>query len=306
MDKVKTNAWPTSALFLLRSLTRKIAKYIHNKKALYLLRKILPKPTTTVSVHDFDGDLSISLSLNEHMQSQIFWYGKYNHDIADILDQILQEGMCVIDAGANIGEVSLLAANRVGKTGRVLSIEPVDDIADRLETNINLNGFENIKVLRTAVGEQRGNLPIYRPSSIGRDQTINEGIGSLYKGDTSKQREQAGLVTVERLDDIAINNHVSRVDLIKIDIEGAELPALRGAEQILKAYKPLLIIEILEDTAQSAGYSRRDIIDYLADLGYSFKAILTKGRTRSISSELNPAITDILCIPSSGNDGKYT
>jgi len=87
------------------------------------LRKAFAGADRKITIDDFDGSLTIDLRLNEHLQSQIFWYGYYSRDIVMTMDRILTPGMVVFDVGANIGEISLCAARRVGSEGGVYSFD---------------------------------------------------------------------------------------------------------------------------------------------------------------------------------------
>ncbi len=78
------------------------------------LRKFFARNQDCVTVTDYDGDMTATLCLNEHMQSQIFWYGYYSRDIVLLLDKTLKPGMVAVDVGANIGEITMAAAKRVG------------------------------------------------------------------------------------------------------------------------------------------------------------------------------------------------
>jgi hypothetical protein len=89
------------------------------------LRRLFRHAHGTARIHDFDGDLTIDLSLSEHMQRRLFWMGYYNREIVALLDRIVRPRMVFIDVGANIGEITLVAAKRVGTSGRVISFEPL-------------------------------------------------------------------------------------------------------------------------------------------------------------------------------------
>src|SRR5579863_2846250 len=94
-----------------------------------------------VAVSDFDGDLRMELDLGEHMASQVFWFGYYSRDLLQALDRLLKPGDVFLDVGANIGEVSLFAAKRVGRAGRVTAFEPIPDLARKLRSHARVNGF---------------------------------------------------------------------------------------------------------------------------------------------------------------------
>lgn len=89
---------------------------------------------------------------------------------------------------------------------------------------------------------------------------------------------------------------MDRIDVIKIDIEGSELPCLLGGLRTLERFKPKLIIEVQDSTARMAGYESRDILDFLSPLGYSFFSIGNGGRLLRIGPDGLASFQNVLCI----------
>lgn len=223
----------------------------------------------TVPISDFDDDLAVDLRLSEHMQRRIFWLGYYNLLLVPFLKTFLRPGMTFIDVGANIGEISLVAAKLVGRSGRVIAFEPIDRIADELQMNVRRNQLGQISIVRVGLSDTHGQrLPIYSSSGQGNLADKNDGLGSLYGAATGASPLQ--VIDITTLDTWIDEHPVDRVDMIKIDIEGAELPCLQGARRTLQRFKPVLIVEIQDTTAMTAGYRATDILDLLSGFGYSF------------------------------------
>lgn len=269
-----------------------------------LLRRYFISAEGVAPVDDFDGDLSIDLRLSEHMQSRMFWVDYYNRDIVALFDKQLQPGMVVVDVGANIGEITLVAAKRIGVTGRVIAFEPVDAIAQVLEENIRRNAFDNVTVVRAGLADTCGSAPIF--ASYGQSDTgkENHGLGSLYGGvDDGPALQTIRLTT---LDAYFQEHPIHRLDLIKIDIEGAELPCLRGAAGTIERFKPLVIIEIQAQSATAAGYRQADILDYLTQFGYAFHKIGRNGQLRAVSAASLADYQNVLCVPGSINEAPVT
>ncbi len=289
------SSWRVAHLLTLRRLTLALVAAPGGERCLHLGRRVLPKPDAPITIADFDGDLKMTLRLTEHMQSLIFWKGGYNRDLARLLDRILRPGMTVIDAGANVGEITLLAAKRVAPDGVVVAFEPVREIAEALNANLAANGFTHVVVKMMALSDAEGELPIYRANRPIRDGTINDGMGSLFIGD--RGREKAGTIPVSTLDRQIAGLGLTKVDLIKMDIEGAELPALRGAEALLRRDRPVLIIEVQEEAARAGGYTTADLFAHLAQLGYGFETIRDDGGTRPLDPERLESFQNVLCVP---------
>lgn len=254
-----------------------------------------------VEVEDFDGFAHISLDLSEHMQRRIFWMDYYNREIVALLDRVLKPGMVVVDVGANIGEISIVAARRVGDGGYVLAFEPMTVLAHVLEKNLSSNKLSSARVVQMGLSDTIGEFPIYSSCGQGDEGDIHEGLGSLY-GDPARDK-LVQVISVTTLDSYISGNPVRRLDVIKIDIEGAELPCLRGAMETLRKFKPLLIIEVQELSASIAGYESRDILRFLEPLGYEFYRIGRRGLLTQIGVDGLVDYQNIACI---FPDGKQT
>lgn len=261
-----------------------------------LLRRLFRHARGAVLVTDFDGDLSIELQLSEHMQRRIFWMGYYSESIACLLNNMLKPGMTVLDVGANVGEITLLAGKRVGAQGKVFAFEPIDAIARQLTRHVQMNHLNHVSVEQCALGDViNDDMPIY--SSCGQEiDDENNGLGSLYGGDE-------GAVALQRIRMTTMDMWlearpaIQRIDLIKIDIEGAELACLHGARQALKRFKPNIIVEIQDFSAARAGYRPADILDFLSDLGYAFHRIDPEGALTPLTSANLRDFQNVLCTP---------
>jgi FkbM family methyltransferase len=261
-----------------------------------LLRRSFRYARGTYNVNDFDGDLSVELRLSEHMERRIFWMGYYNKEIVALLNTLLREGMVVVDVGANIGEISMVCAKRVGPKGRVIAFEPIDEIADELQRNIERNNLHQVVLARTGLSDAiLEQVPIFASCGQRGHGDEHRGLGSLY----GQAAEGAPLQTINvtTMDAYLAANPVARVDIIKVDIEGAELPFLRGAEWTLKNFKPLLIVEVQEKSAAAAGYRAVDILEFLSDLGYTFARIGRHGRLSPLRSAGLAEYQNVLCTP---------
>lgn len=127
----------------------------------------------------------------------------------------LKRGDVFVDVGANCGAFSLFAARLVGGEGRVIAIEPMPEMAERMRFNVATNGFSNIDIFETAVGPQSGSATLYV------DETAR-GHSSMAPIDGYTRTT----VPISTLKSIVENSGVGRIDALKIDIEGFEDRAL--------------------------------------------------------------------------------
>ncbi|UYB53343.1 FkbM family methyltransferase [Xanthomonas sp. AM6] len=258
-----------------------------------IMRRAFRHHRAIVSVDDFDGTMSMDLSLTEHMQRRIFWMGYYSQGIVATLDWLLKPGMVFIDVGANIGEITLVAAKRVGQSGRVVSFEPVDALADRLCDHVSRNALRNVTVVRKGLSSQSGFAPIFSSCGQGDAGDEHHGLGSLF-GSRAHDRELQE-IEISTLDAYVEGAQLPSVDVVKIDIEGAELPCLQGAAILLEKHKPMLIVEVQRESSLKAGYHQEEILDYLAKFGYGFKAIESNGALRTIDRHSLAPYQNVLC-----------
>lgn len=258
-----------------------------------LLRRLFRFADSEVVVADFDGALFMRLSLSEHMQRRIFWMGYYSSGIVSLLKKLIKPGMVVVDVGANIGEITLVAAQCVGRSGKVIAFEPVSAIADRLTEHVQRNHLNQVLIRREALGEAGdASLPIY--ASCGQDVSDKHlGLASLYK--ESESQAPIEYVKVATLDNMASSLALTRVDLIKIDIEGGELACLRGSEFLLRRYQPMLVVEVQEFSARQAGWDVEEFFQYLRGFGYEFFIIGSRGQLSKLDPNSLADFQNVFC-----------
>lgn len=174
----------------------------------------------------------------------------------------VRAGMTVIDVGSNIGLYTLPVAARVGPSGRVIAIEPNPIVARRLRENLARNWFHNVSVIEAAATDVRGTLQLHLGDDSECSSLYGEaGFGSIdVRATTVDEQVQAAALP--------------RVDLLKIDVEGAELSALRGAEQLLAGPDPpVLLVEANPVTLRAAGTSIAALRDCIESFGYRISVV---------------------------------
>lgn len=185
--------------------------------------------------------------------------------------RLLEPGMTVVDAGANIGYYSLAAASRVGTTGRVHAFEPSPSVAARLAENVQINALETcIQVNASALGRQSGEARLYL------DSDDCEG-NSMFSAVTARVSIR---IQVDTLDEYICRNGITRVDLLKVDVEGAESALVVGAQGVLSgSFAPVIIMEFNPAALSLAGTSARSLQMLLTTFGYECFVLeqLTKG-----------------------------
>jgi FkbM family methyltransferase len=189
---------------------------------------------------------------------QHYLHGDAEPAIQNILSKTLKPGMVFYDLGANIGFFSLLAARLVGAAGQVFSFEPDPEVAGRLRGNISRNGFLNAKVVEAGVWSASGNVNFVAADLSSPDR----GVGRFVAGEAAAAGTPTRCVA---LDDFI--RGAPRPNVIKCDVEGAEIEVFRGAEKLIKAHRPLILCEIHSDA------NDKFLREYFGRFGYSFESV---------------------------------
>ena len=244
--------------------------------------EVRPGGEHLVTINDYDRDLKLRLDKGSSMGSAIYWQGYYSKEELMLLGRILQRDSIFVDVGANNGYFTVFAAKRV-PDGRVLSFEPVSSLFENLRHNIALNNFNNVDAFKLGLADgSRSELDIF---SSANDSNF-DALATIYPDSHRSTRLET--IALSSLDKISDELKMSRIDVIKIDVEGAELDVLRGAHNILTQFQPLILIEVNKETYTSAGYAITDVTDYLQGFNYSFQIVGNNGSLSDIRAAVCP------------------
>jgi FkbM family methyltransferase len=217
-----------------------------------------------------DRGFRLKLDLQDLEQRKIYFFGHYHERYeAKIIDSLLEQGEVFWDIGANIGYFTLVAASVLKNRGQIVSFEPARVAFERLQDNISLNNFNNIIIYKLAVTDRSGEGVLYLSGNL-----ADSGANLFHPGKDQTQQEICKTVSLDRFSQ---EQGLQAPDFIKMDVEGAELAALRGAGNILANTRPLLLIEMEEKTLKAAGTDKSAIVNFLRGFGYQ-AAFLSKGR----------------------------
>lgn len=171
----------------------------------------------------------------------------------EFLWQTLKPGMVFFDIGAYHGIYSLVAGRRMGKSGRIVAFEPSPREFSRLKLHLRWNNIENARIEHLAVGAEAGKRKFFQVSS--GDQTRN-GLRPPATGDSITEISVSAVILDQYIADLALD----RVDIVKLDVEGGEMDALKGATSLLTRFRPMFICEALDTATWPWGYAAREII----------------------------------------------
>lgn len=208
------------------------------------------------------------------------------------VSRVLRPGMCFCDVGANQGFYTLLAANLVGASGRVLAFEPAATEVRKLRRNIRLNGFRNVLVENSAVAAAAGLETFHLVRG-------HQGSWSSLRppADDVMSKVDIAQVRTVQLDDYVLQAGLPRVDVLKIDVEGAELSVLEGARRILADDGPIVLAEIEERRTRQWGYAAEDIIEFMRGQQYEWYAVTERGGLAPFGARDRQAWDNLVAVP---------
>jgi FkbM family methyltransferase len=207
--------------------------------------------------------LKIRVARNDMIGRRICERGYYEPETVRLIEQIVDEGSVFFDVGAHVGQYTLVASQRVGTRGSVHSFEPDPHTFAWLADNVRANQLANVTTNQSAVAADREPKQLYF-------STVDDiGSNSLALQGARQRTGRSMLVACTTLDAYVTDKRIPRVDVIKADVEGAELSMLLGATAILGGPRPpILILEFEEERQVAFGSSCGRLAEELQRYGY--------------------------------------
>jgi FkbM family methyltransferase len=197
---------------------------------------------------------------------------------------LIKPGSIVIDIGAHTGTHTVMFSHLVGKSGRVLAFEPVPESFERLrETLRRRSRFSNVSIFRMAVGNP-GPGPKETVIRIPGDDLTQASLKIQTDGawrKTADTREHQCLIT--SIDAEMSEAPLPRLDFVKIDIEGGELDALKGAARTISKHCPFVYCEVYEKWTAAFGYTSGELFAFVRSLGYVGAMVIREGRMYALA-----------------------
>jgi FkbM family methyltransferase len=207
--------------------------------------------------------IKFKLDLNDHVMRNIYLRGVYERNTFRHLCKIVKPQDTFVDVGANIGAYSIGLSPFLNK-GKIISFEPNPRAIQYLEENIRHNKLKNITVNRLGLSDNLEKATLYNTSNLT--------TASLNVIKNSDQKEETSLIT---LDKYCKDNNIDKIDILKIDIEGHEYKAIKGAVEIITKSKSMVLVAEINDCTLHTGHSKQELFEFIVSLG--FNAFLPKG-----------------------------
>lgn len=214
------------------------------------------------------GGIRYHLDLNEGIDFSIYLLGAFEPGTQKTLRQLIRAGDTVFDIGANIGAHTLGIAESVGGSGKVYAFEPADFAFAKLKRNLALNPELQActcpqQIQLSANENEILEQKIYASWPLGRDATVHpKHRGRLVSSEHAR---------VETLDHFVSREGIHRLDLIKMDVDGHELPVLQGARETLRRFQPTLVMEMSPYIHAELHHSFQEFVELLKQAGYSLR-----------------------------------
>jgi FkbM family methyltransferase len=265
----------------------KLIRHVEFPKKYGLLDRLLGKNLSRYGITSAETSVGLLWKLDLRL-SVHRWiiYGMYDGPFLKWTKKHLGSNSVVVDSGANIGQMSLYFAKCVPQ-GKVLAFEPDLEAGNWLNESIYLNKGLPIQLIRSGLGENESQKTLSVPAD-GKDLELH-GFWSFISENEDPDGQKISMV---RLQDTLESLHISEVDLWKLDVEGFEIPALKGAEHFLKTKK----IKALYIELAIKENNHKKIMSYMNALGYDCHYFDRSGRLHK-SNETRDYQTDGLFLP---------
>ena len=251
-------------------------RWIADRVLLLIIPKQVRIPEGTLTLHPHDPVISGALALGVYETYQL-----------DVFRSVVQSGMTVLDIGANIGIYTVIAAQKVGESGRVYAFEPEQENFHLLQQNITNNLFLNTEAIQVAVADAHGELTLHVAKS-------NKGQHSLLSLPDAEGEQRVQTISIDAW---AHGKKIPKIDVIKIDIQGAESLAFAGMQETL-ATRPVLLMEYEPRFIRESGNDPLAMLEMLLAFGYTLYDI-DEGTKHIEKIENTETFTSAL------RDGKY-
>ncbi len=237
-------------------LTRLSRQRLYN----FVAADTIPSGLVTCEVNSCsERNLLLDLNLQDDISRQWYYWGYQGYEQATVrlFCELLTTKTRVFDVGANVGYYTLIAAAHLAGKGQVHAFEPNPSVFQSLLHNTQLNSFANVQLEQIVMSDTDGEVCFFLPPETAQSN------GSLIRGFVVDQK--AVLMKSMRFDSYCVEQGIERVDLVKIDVEGAELKVLNGMGDLVDQWTPDFILEVLQpfDASLDSFFTARDYRKFL-------------------------------------------
>ena len=236
------------------------------------MKKFMQGNYGKIVIKEIDG-IRYELDLSEAIDASLYYSGVYELETLKCLQKWIQPDMIVFEIGANIGSHSFEIAKLLqAGAGKVYCFEPTDYAFQKLLHNHGLNDFRNMVFEKIALSDQEGCSTIIPTSSL--DTMAFTASWDIKNGGSKNATEQQ--ILFKTLDSYVQEHNITRLDMLKIDVDGYELKIIKGGTQTISQYTPMIIIELSECMLHYIGDTLEELLATLDHFGYTFQPVYAK------------------------------
>jgi FkbM family methyltransferase len=230
------------------------------------------------------------LDSTQYVDQQLLGNGVFEPESTEWVKEQVKRGMVVADVGANFGYYTVLLSRLAGDSGKVYAFEPSSGFRSRLKGHLQANHCENVVVSENALSDEPGTAELFTGDSTGS-----------FLAFAGREPEEVQCMT---FDEFVKRNNVSRLDFMKVDIDGHESKFVAGAAESLRRFQPTILIEFSHLHLLLSGSGSEELAKQLTGLGYVLYSEKTgrrfKDRTDFLISALNSTHSaNVFCYPAS-------
>lgn len=229
--------------------------------------------------------INYSLDISDYMEHSVYF--GFCDDAQKELFRLAKNKKGIIDVGVNIG-ATLLNFAKICPVAQVIGFEPDAKNLLKAKRNLKLNDLGNVKIIPKGLGEEPAKVKLFKVNQA------NEGMNRILNDAEHIKDFDFEEIEIVRFDDFAKENSSIAIDLIKIDVEGYELKVLKGAEQSLRKYLPVLFIELDDENLKAQNDSAQSLILFLKEIGYKIYRAGTRQPVES-GDDFSLCHFDIVC-----------
>jgi len=239
------------------------------------------------TISPIDNDFKIFADTINFIDASIYYLGDYEPWLKKYFKELIKPGDTVLDVGANIGFHSIYFSTLVGISGRVVAVEPIKQNFKALEHNVHLNKSGNFILVEKALANENKVINVYindNAKNPGAHSLLNEGIAN------TEVHCITGDYLLRKLE-------ISKLDFIKIDVEGFELEVLKGLESTIRTHKPIIIFEYDKAYQLKSTKNPEAIFSLLASYEYSFESVDGYGKSSPFTFSDHISSAEIIAYP---------
>jgi FkbM family methyltransferase len=249
--------------------------------------------SSAVERHRLPDGLTLWGDLDDGAITRPIVEGRYELNELDFVARTVRPGDHVVDVGAHLGAYTLRLARAVGPQGHVTAIEPDRAHVEALRRSVLENGFrDRTTIVAAAAADAAGTARLRSPGA---------GSSSAHARIVSTDDHSSGdSVPVVRIDDVI----ETPVQFVKMDVEGAEARALRGAWRVLASSRPVLLVELHPHLMEVSGDTPAGLIQWMAGLGYTCRLLGAGVATSAIHDTPSNHVTSVVFLPDAPGDAR--